>query len=385
MTLFSSPFRIFFLLCPLAAIAPISGWIFVYLGLAPVPELFTPAWHAHELLYGLVPAAAGGFLLTAIPHWTGTAPVRPRVSMLLAMLWLLGRAAMWFQDQWPMAWVVAFDLSFLVALSVFVARPLIHTSNRRNFLFIAIFSLWLLGNIFMHAGWAGLLPWGIASGERLALGLITVMMVVIGGRITPTFSINWLRQQQKNTATIRHPAPLMRACIIMTALWAMTNLVPEWSEFNAMLAGMTAILLSIRLYLWRGWLVIAEPMLWILHLGQAWIIAALVFRVLAEWHGMTFSVWQHALGAGAMGTLILGVMTRVALGHTGRIIRLPKGAIAIYILVLSAGVSRVAAAIFNQAPSLIKLAAVTWLLAFSLYILWYLPVLVSPRADGRPG
>ncbi len=386
-TLLAFPFRPFFLLAALYGAALVAAWLaFLFAGL-PLPLGVNPAqWHGHEMLFGFVPAAIAGFLLTAMCNWTGAPPLAGRPLAALILLWLAGRLALWGSGLLP-PWLVALaDLSFLPVLAAYVGKVLMRHGNHRNLVLVGMLSLLTLANVFMHVGFAGIWPAGAAVGEVLALDLIAVIIVVIGGRITPAFTANWLRLRGGSPELVRRSERLDAWAMRLTLLMVPADLAFGWPWLGALAAAAAALVNAWRLWQWRGWRAAAEPLLWILHLGMAWIVLALSLKAATPLLGLSPAAWMHALGAGAMGTLIFGVMTRVSLGHTGRPLRLPRGARLIYWSVLLAGVARLATAFgLGDYRGGLLVSAAAWVLACVAFLALYWPILSGPRADGRPG
>jgi uncharacterized protein involved in response to NO len=384
-TLFSYPFRIFFLLVGLYGFAIVLAWMgFLFGGLA-LPVGWSPLhWHSHEMLFGFTSAAIAGFILTAVSNWTGSPPLQGAKLALLVATWVLGRVAMWCAGYLPLALVALIDMAFLLALAGVLLQILIRHGNKRNLPLGGMILLLALANLSMHIGFnTGVTAW-LRQGQALAMGLITLIMLVIGGRIIPLFTANWLRNQGTAITPVSRPA-LDRAAILFAAL-----LIPaEWIDYPLLtgcLALIAAALSAWRLSGWKGWFCLREPLLWVLHLGYAWVIIALLLKGLSAFGLAAPAAWQHALGVGAMGTLILGIMTRVALGHTGRPLKLPAFGWLIYAGISLASVCRVAAALgwIPYAPG-VMLAAAGWCFAFSVFVVLYWPIVSCPRIDGRPG
>lgn len=383
--LLAYPFRVFFLLVGLYGVAVVLAWMgFLFGGLA-MPLGWSPLhWHSHEMLFGFVTAAIAGFILTAVCNWTGAPPLQGRKLFLLVLAWLAGRVAMWLAGYLPL-WLVALtDMVFLPALAIVLLRTLMAHGNQRNLPLGGIIVLLALANLAMHIGFmTGDTGW-LHHGEMLAMNVIALMMLVIGGRIIPLFSANWMRSHGLPVTVSSRPI-LDRACIAATAL-----LIPaEWLGYPVLtgaLALVAALLNAVRLAGWKGWYTWREPLLWILHLGYAWLVIALLFKGLSVFAIVPPGSWQHALGAGAMGTLILGVMSRVALGHTGRPLKLPSYGWLIYPGISVAALCRVGAASgwFDYRWG-VMLAAVGWCFACSLFVVIYWPILSRPRFDGRVG
>lgn len=385
--LLAYPFRPFFLLTGLYGALLILAWgAFLFAGL-PLPLGVNPAqWHGHEMLLGMVPATIAGFLLTAMTNWTGAAPLKGRGLLALVLLWGAGRVVMWASGLLPLWLVATVDLAFLPALAAYAGRVLLAHGNKRNLVLVALLGLLAAANLLMHLSFAGIWPAAGRLGEVLALDLIAVIMIVIGGRITPAFTANWLRFQGRDPSLVRLSARADRWAMVTALLMVPADLVTAAPWLGALVALAAALANGWRLWLWRGWLAAREPLLWVLHLGLAWVALALALKAATPLLELSASAWIHAMGTGAAGTLILGVMTRVALGHTGRPLSLPRGALAIYLAVLAAGLARLLAALnlMDQRLALV-VAAVGWVSAFTMFLLLYWPILSRPRADGRPG
>lgn len=380
---FSFPFRAFFLATALYGIAVVIAWMSYLFGGIPLPLGWSSLhWHSHEMLYGLTSAAVAGFILTAVCNWTGAAPLSGGKLMALAGLWGAGRICMWTASWLPTGAAMLIDGLFLPVMAIYLLQLLLRHGNKRNLILVALLLLLSMGNLAMHWGFlTGKTAW-LVRGEQLAFGLITLIMIVIGGRIIPLFSRNWLRNRGGNEAAVKASSKVDIAALLLTAavipmdLWLNGGLLAATVLFAA------AATNGVRLWRWSGWLMRTEPLLWVLHLGYAWIIVALLLKGLAALSLITPSVWQHALGVGAMGTLILGVMTRVALGHTGRALSLPPFGLIIYFAITIAALSRVLAALgwLNYSFGLM-LAASGWTLAFALFLLLYWPILTRPRIN----
>lgn len=380
-------FRPFFLLTGAYGALVVLAWMAQLFGGLPLPVGWSPLhWHSHEMLFGLVSAAIAGFLLTAMCNWTGAPPLQGRGLLALVLLWLAGRIAMWTAGWLPAGLASLIDLLFLPVMGIYVMGVLLRYRNRRNLILGAILLLLTLANLMMHVGfWQRSLAW-LQVGQLMAFNLITLMMVVIAGRITPAFSTNWLRAQGLPAEGVRVSAPLDRAVLIATGLLVPADFLSQMPAIAGAIALLAAALNGVRLVLWQGWRIAREPLLWILHLAYLWIVLALVLKGLAAFGLVAPSVWQHALGVGAVGTLILGVMTRVSLGHTGRPLRLPALVVWLYGAMLVAACARLLTALgwVGYTPG-ITLAAAGWIIAYGGFVLIYWPILSRPRADGRPG
>lgn len=376
--LFAFPFRIFFASVAIWAVVAVGLWALqmngvLSLALAQPPFL----WHRHEMLFGLLNPAVAGFLLTAVCVWTGTERLHGIPLFLLWLVWLAGRLVATLGGAESASWHIAIDLAFLPLVALDAGRRIVGAHQWRHLpIMVVIFLLWGMQ--------AGMLLTAEPRFTDGALVLAAALMLIVGGRITPNFSAGWLRNQQADPAQVRTIPALETALLVSLVLLFLAAL--PGGVFFAILALITALLTVARLYLWRGWLFRHEPLLWILHLSLLWISVALL--LLAGHHilGWPALAWQHALGIGAMGGLILGVMTRVALGHIGRPLQLPPGIVTAYILVQAAALLRLLT-VFGALPWRwgIILSATAWVLAFTLFLWRYLPVLWRPRVDGKPG
>lgn len=386
--LLSHPFRCFFLLTAIYGVLLAPVWLGVWFGALPLVQGINPLhWHAHEMLFGLVSAAIAGFMLTAMSNWTGTAPLRGWGLAGLVFLWLVGRLAMWQTEVFSPALAALADLSFLLVMSFYVAVVIVGSHNHRNLVMVAVLALLFVANLLMHLDFTGLVPGLAPSGERLAINLIMLLIAVVAGRITPAFTTNWLKSHGGTGREVRSRPLLDRAALAAMALIIVVDLVAVDSLPAAALALLAALLNGARLAGWGAWHCRREPLLWILHLGYGWLVVALLLKGLSPFvAGLPTSVWLHAAGIGVMGTMILGVMTRVSLGHTGRHLTLPPGAVVIYGLITLAVLMRLLSAlgwVADRWPLMVS--GVAFSAAFAVFLICYGWILVSPRVDGKPG
>ncbi len=386
--LLAYPFRPFFILAGLYAVIVVFGWLGLLFAGWPVGEGMSPLrWHAHELVFGLTSAAIAGFLLTAMCQWTGAKPLRGTGLALLVALWIAGRVAMWSGGVLPGVVIAVIDVAFLVAFGAIAARVIIGAGSRRNLVLLGVLALLVAGNIASHIGMRGDQSTLAVGAEHASIMLVLLLIVIIAGRITPAFTGNWLAQQGRDRRVVRGDARLDLAAIVATAAVIPAAWVTTLPWLMPAVALLAAALNAARLIGWSGWHAARNPLLWVLHVGYAWVVVTLVLRGLEPWSAaITPTVWLHAAGVGAIGTMLLGVMTRVALGHTGRPLVLPRGASIIYGLISAAALLRLGAAFdwLDYRWSLLG-AGFAWILAFALFLAWFAPILASPRPDGRPG
>ncbi len=386
--LWGRAFRPFFLAAGLMASLALPWWTSIWLGLAPAPAWLVPSlWHGHEMLFGFVAAAIAGFLLTASPVWSGGPALSGRPLAALLALWVAGRVAMATAGSLPPWVVAAVDASFLPAVALAVVRTLWGSGQRRNYGLVGVVMLLATANAAMHAdalGWAT----GIAAPAlRLAVEGVIVLLLVVAGRITPAFTQNAFRSKGL-TVQIRARPWVGGLAIGAVVALAVTGVFLPRSGATGALALVAGSAALVRLAGWQSWHTRADPLLWSLHAGSAWLAVGLLLVAAGDLGlGVPAAAGVHALTAGAMGAAILAVMTRVSLGHTGRPLALPAHAVACYALVHAAALARVASTFFGSTlqQGLLVASTVAWAAAFALFLVLFAPILVAPRPDGRPG
>jgi uncharacterized protein involved in response to NO len=386
--LFEYGFRPFFLGAALMAALAIPLWLLRWLGAFELDSNWMPSlWHAHEMLFGFAAAALAGFLLTAVPSWTGAPALRGAPLAFLAGIWLLGRLLAYAGGEVGAALFAAVDLAFLPLLAVAVAPAIMAGSARRNGLFILLLALLFLANLTMHLEALGWADDSAGAGLRLALGLFLLMITLIGGRILPAFTASGLKAA--GIAAELRPAPALdKAAILATALLAIVFTLADAGPATAVLAVLAALAHAARLARWAGWKARRIPLLWILHLAYAWLILGLALLAAASLSAaVPLSAALHALAAGAIASMVLGVTSRAALGHTGRPLATGPTTVAAYVLVLLGAALRVAAPFLPGDGQIHAIGAggLLWSAGFVCFLAVYLPILVGPRADGRPG
>jgi uncharacterized protein involved in response to NO len=380
----SHAFRICFLLAAIWAALAVPLWLMTYAGMLTIADAYGGvAWHAHELIFGYAALVICGFLFTAIPNWTGRLPVAgfPLVSLIL--IWVLGRIAMLCAAKIGTTVAALVDLTFLAAVLAVAGREIIAGKNWRNLRVLVIVAWLFVANAAFHAA--------VLSGTMLdvslrgAVGALVALITLIGGRLTPSFTRNWLVKRDPS----RLPAPFgtLDAIAIGTGVVALLAWViaPEGS-ITAGLAALAAFLLIVRLVRWRGILTFAEPLLAILHLGYAFVPLGFA---LAAGHALwpetiPAAAVIHAWTAGAVGVMTLAVMTRASLGHTGHALTAGPATTSVYLAILTAALLRVVApfAAEWQHP-LLNLSGAAWTLAFLLFVASYGPMLCTARKKKR--
>ena len=382
-SLFRYGFRPFFLFASLHAAIVIPGWMALLHSVDGSRLPLSPfAWHAHEMIFGFVMAAIAGFLLTAIPSWTCRRGFAGMRLVVLVLVWLAGRLAMTLPLGLTPAVIAVVDLSFPLALIIAIMPSLVRSGNRRNMVFIVFLVLLWLANLRFHL--SGMLS---ISTLHLAVNTILLMVTLVGGRIIPAFTSARLKQTGISISIPRHPTLDNAALITVIVVFAVDLFIPE-GKTAGMVAAIAALLLALRLARWQGYRVIGDPILWVLHLGYLWLPVALGLKAASLLAGFAPGInWLHALTVGAFATMILAVMSRAALGHTGRpIIATPSVTLA-YLLLTGAALARVFAPVLFPSAVLwwLSVAAVLWTSAFALFLFNYVPILCGPRIDGRAG
>jgi uncharacterized protein involved in response to NO len=384
--LLAKGFRPFFLVAALDAVLLVPMWLAVLHGrLVPSSYLPPSTWHAHEMIWGFVSAVVAGFLLTAVGNWTHRETASGRALAGLVLLWVAGRVGLLFAGVLPRGLPAAVDLAFLPTLALVLARPLIAAQNRRNFVMVAILAALFAANLVVHLEGLGLLPVGSARRATLAsVDLIALLIIMISGRVFPLFTRN-----ATGVATIRSVPWLDRACIAAGASLMIADAftIPN-GNVSAILAGVAGVAAAARSIHWGARHSLSDPLLWVLHAGHAWLVFALLLRGAAGVFGWPLgSVATHAFTVGAIGTLTIGMMSRVALGHTGRTLVAPKWMTAAFVAITLAALLRVLTPWFAPAHYLGGLisAGALWVTAFSIFLVAYAPMLCQPRIDGRPG
>jgi uncharacterized protein involved in response to NO len=373
-------FRPFFLLGAIWSALAVAIWLPLLAGSLTLPIALSPVeWHVHELLYGYLPAIAAGFLLTAVPNWTGRLPVTGMPLLALLLVWIAGRLAMLIS-----AWVGApasavIDVLFLATLACVIGREIIHGSSRQNLKILALIGLLLVGNVVfhlesMHPGSSN------AYGMRIGIGTAVLLITVIGGRIIPSFTRNWLARRPPGampTAFNRFDMIAIACGAAAIALWV----VAPSHYATAILALIAAVLHAIRLARWAGYRTLREPLVVVLHVAYAFVpigfllvASSIVLPALITPTGAL-----HCWTAGAIGLMTLAVMTRASLGHTGQSLTATVPIQLVYLAVVIAAVARIIAAFDIARAPLLHLAAIAWVAAFGGFALIYWPLLTRVR------
>ena len=381
---FRGGYRPFFTSAALWALVALALWLCALSGALTLPTEFSPlAWHRHEMLFGFVGAVIAGFLLTAIPNWTGRLPIAGGPLASLFGLWLAARAAVLFSAQVGPLVAALLDVGFYVILAALAAREVLAARNR-NFPVVILVLLFAIANALDHAAAAGMIG-DEEVGARAAIAIVIVMISLIGGRVVPSFTRNWLVKQGAQRGLPTQPGRFDMIAIAATALAMAGWLIAPFDTSVGYLMVLAAALQAFRLTRWSGVRAWRDPLVLVLHVGYAWVPVGLCLLGLSiVGTAVIRSGAIHALTAGAMATMILAVMTRATLGHTGRELKAGAATSLIYVLVTIGALGRVAAPLLPMDYILaIRLSGIAWGGAFLLFLLVYGPKLIGPRPDGR--
>ena len=372
-------FRPFYLLASVFSAFSVLLWAAQISGHFPSAYLQGPVWHGHEMLFGYTTAVIAGFLLTAVRAWTNEPTPSGFPLMALATLWVCGRVLVLT----PFAMTAAVvNAAFPVAVAVAIGIPMLRSRNVRNYFFVALLVLMGVLILAVHLALQGRFELSPRLGLQLALDVVLFIMVIMGGRVIPTFTNNGVSGANATRHALVEKFALGSVILLFAA-----DLLQLPQTVIAMITLISALAHGVRLYLWKPWRTLATPLVWILHAAYAWIVVHLALRGLFALELLAGSYATHALTVGAIGGLTLGMMTRTARGHTGRPLLADGFEITVFLLIQVAAVVRVFGGIAS--PGLyvlsVQLSALLWAAAFGLYAVRYWPVLTRPRLDGKPG
>ena len=378
---FALGFRPFFLLAGLAAVVLLAVWGWAYVGGHMLANYYGfIGWHSHEMVFGYSSAVIAGFLLTAARNWTGIQTLRGVSLALLALLWLLGRLLP-FVPSLPPLLVAVVDLIFLPLFAVALLVPLVRARQYKSLLFVVVALVMSVANLLVHLEILGVLRGGVHAGTYLAVDFVLLAIVVMGGRVIPFFTERGLPPGfvHREWVLVERLAP---ASVVLLALaeafWPQPSLL-------AVVAAVAALMNGWRLYGWYTRGIWRVSLLWVLHLGYAWLVVGFALKALAALGLFAPLQALHALTIGAIGGMTLGMMARVALGHTGRnLVAAPVIGWA-FALVNAATLVRVFLPLLMPYTQTVAIAATLWVAAFALFSWRYVPILLRARVDGQPG
>ncbi len=372
-------FRPFYLLAAIFAVIAVPGWLLQRQGILPPGYLQGLHWHQHEMIFGFVAAVIVGFLFTAGRVWTGLPTPHGKPLLAFVLLWLSARIMLPFTNN---SMGIAIDLSFLPAAAFVLAQLVWRSRTWRHLPIVAALVGLAVCNLGFHLAMLQVIDIDPTTAIHAALGFIVMLVQTMAGRVIPGFTANALPD-----ARIRRISQLTVAAHLVLGIAMIAVVTGLDARLTAVLTLTAAVLHFAHLWCWDSFATRHKPILWILHLSYAWIPIGLVMMAAASMGWIPASLAWHALTVGAMSGMIAGMITRTALGHTGRPLVAGKAEIAFYVLIQLAALTRVFIGIVephNYEPGL-QISATLWSLAFLIYVMAYLPILARARIDGRAG
>jgi uncharacterized protein involved in response to NO len=372
-------FRPFYLLASIFGALSIALWSLQFTGWLPRPYLPAPIWHAHEMIFGFVLAVVVGFLFTAGRNWASLPTPTGAPLAAIVALWLAARILVLTPFGWAGAIVNA---AFPLAAAVGLAIPFWRAGNRRNYFFVALLVVLSCATLAVHLGELGVVRLPGWVGIQAALDVILFIIAVMAGRVVPMFTNNGIPGAGAARQPMLEKIALGSVLVLLAA-----DVLQAGGLSLAVLATLAAAAHLARWILWRPWKTLRAPLVWVLHAAYLWVVVHLLLRAGAALGWLPASLATHALTVGAIGGVIIGMITRTARGHTGRPLQADGFETTCYALVMMAAVVRVFVPL--AAPALLTNAVLwsgaSWAAAFGLYAVRYWPVLTRPRLDGRPG
>lgn len=361
----------------------IPAWMAIYFGLLQAPALMPSLlWHAHEMLFGFVGAIVAGFLFTAVANWTGRPTPRGVPLALLTLLWIAGRTVFWF-DVIPDVVSILVDASFLFLVALAILKPVLAAANWRNLGVVAIVALFAAANLLFHLANTGVVHYSLAAALQNGLNVVVLIIVVIGGRVIPFFTANTIPGSGAHRDSAGDILGIGSVVLVL-----IIEALPQGASILPPVALAAALFNAWRMVSWAPVAALDKPILWVLHLGYAWVIVGLALKGLSvETNLVPQTAAVHAITVGAIGTMTLGMMTRTALGHSGRPLVLPRPVVWSYVLVNLAALVRVAGTFVASGGYALSLlfSTAAWSAAWLIFVIVYWPILTRPRIDGRPG
>lgn len=379
-------FRPFFLFGSVFSVMVVGLWLWIlsYDGWLATSELTVFQWHAHEMLYGYTLAVISGFLLTAVGNWTGKRPISGIPLLSLLLLWVIARAMPFIEHPQAMLVMAGLDIAFNTALAVAILIPILHVRQWKHLAIWSKLVFLLAGNGLFYLGLFNILDNGIQLGVYTGLYIIVSLIMLMGRRVIPFF----IEKGAGVSVDIKNYRWLDLSSLFLMLVFIVLEVfivMPQWATVTA---AILALLHSIRLWGWYTSSIWKKPLIWILYLGYAWIVLGFILRALSGWFGISPMLSVHAFAYGGIGMITLGMMARVALGHTGRDVSKPhKRLIMIFLLIFIGAVFRVLFPLFlpDHTSIWFYTSQLLWMVAFMGFVLIYALMLIKPRVDGKYG
>lgn len=384
--LFSYGYRPFFLFASIWAVFSIIAWVMTFTGHETLAIAIDPfSWHAHSFLFGYLWAVIAGFLMTAVPNWTGRLPIVGWPLATLVALWLIGRIAMTFSYYLPNGVTIACDLLFPLAFTFAIGREIIMGKNWRNLKILILLVMLFCANCLFDGEAFAQVYAADSYGARWALAIAVFLIAIIGGRIIPSFTRNWMVKQSITNLPAPHDK-IDQAIMIFTAICLVFWVIWPDAIFTAIIGGICGLANLYRLIRWHGWLTKKEPLVWVLHLGFLFIPLGFIALTLSTFdilHGGRAPV-QHLWMAGGIGLMTIAVMTRASLGHAGRPLTVSWPVVLVYCGLFCSVILRVIAGIADNDLTMLNISGTLWILAFFGFVVLYWNILTKPRQPRTP-
>ncbi len=379
--LFSQGFRPFFLAAATYAIVAIIPWI-LYLSNQLSPLIPMQIWHGHEMLFGFVSAGITGFLLTAIPHWTNTDPLSGSKLRNLFLFWLSGRIVFWlfiFFDHKIFGYLLFIDLLLPIIQTIRITRIFVISKNYRNLIFSAIMAMLVSANLLVILELNNITTNTASIGAIFAPNVIMLTIAVIGGRVTPNFTRNYLMRKGIE-ANITSSTAIEISAIVILLLNILCDIIYPHTTISYFIAFVAFIIHTLRFSKWNSLKTTAEPLVWVLHLGYIWLLITLLLKASENLLELPYNLYLHSFTIGVVGTYLLGIMSRAALGHTGRKLQANNSMAIMYILVSAAAMIRIISPFFADYFLYgMILTTILWIFAFALYLIIFSHILLTPN------
>lgn len=386
LALFNLGFRPFFLSAALFAVISMVVWALVYFSWAEIPlaGLSGQIWHGHEMIYGYAMAVVAGFLLTAVKNWTGRVTVEGPLLFVVFAFWVAARLSAFIDSPLAIYGMFLFDVLFVLSFCLALSIPLIQTRSWKHLGIVSKILLLGVTNVLFYLGALGSLEngisWGLYGGLYLILGLVFVM----ARRVLPFF----IEKGVDRPVQLKNWFFLDMSSLVLFLIFSVADVFTDYSMFIAITAVLLAVLNTVRLWGWYDKQIWRKPMLWSLYVGYSFFVIGFILKALSYFMAISPFLGLHAFAYGGIALMTVGMMARVSLGHTGRNVFEPPGAVVWMFLLLLVGViCRVFLPIFDASLYLfwVAVSQIFWVSAFGLFALVYTPMFVAPRVDGRPG
>lgn len=376
-------FRPFYLLATFMAVIGMSLWLLSYTGTAQFGTYLQGVfWHSHEMLFGFLAAVITGFLFTAVRNWTGLPTPTGAMLGVIALLWILARLLLLTGPTVP---AIAFDLAFLPVVTAGVAIPILRSRNQRNYKVLGILITLCVLHVVFHLALAGeLAAWLSRTSLLTAIDVVVILFALVGGRVIPAFTGNAV----PGSNPVHKPWLEVCAFGLLVIIAVMTLIggsvvFAQWVPVTVLILAAAAH--ALRLSYWQPHTTLHDPLLWMMPVAYSWLPLALLLRALSSLAIVVPGTWIHALTAGALTSLIVAMIMRSTLGHTGRKLVASRADVVAFLLLQLAAILRVIAGMTGDYRSVVIASGIVWVLAFGVLLLRYGPMLLRPRVDGRPG